>query len=739
MKFTVVGPHVYGALFKPGLALKQIVCLNTISPLRSEIFGTINCFQLSILSGWPLVLSYHWKSGSPGISLQEPYQVVLTKANAGLYFPHVPEAKIVGKEIIFNDTIRTTVTGIVKDLQQNTDFSFKTFISRATIELPRLKPDDGDEWGSTNNASQLFVKLSAGITKTPIENQIAAIFKKYYKPAQQTLNITTTHGLQPLSDVHFNADYDNFDQRLAHKPTLYGLLAVAAFLLLLGCINFINLTTAQASKRAKEMGVRKTMGSSKGQLIFQFLSETFLLTAFAGILSVGLTPFLLKAFEDFIPTGVHFNVMHQPGVLVFLLILLLAVSILSGFYPALVLSSYKPVIVLKNQSYSNTGKSLSVWLRKSLTVSQFVIAQVFIIATILVSKQINYTVNKDLEFKKDAVVYFSIGYNDTDPAHRSFLMDKLKAIPEIALASLGSDPPSSNHFGTRILTYRDGKKEIETEADKIFADTNYIKLYNMKLLAGNNLPYSDTIHNLIINDTYAHLLGFKDPQKAIGKQLEWDKGMECPIIGVVADFHQKSLHEPIKPLVISSKSSDETVFSITLQPQNERGTLWKSAINKMEKSFKEIYPNNDFEYSFLDQSIAKYYVAEQHVSRLLMWATGLAIFISCLGLMGLVIYTTNQRTKEIGIRKVIGATVIRIVSLISKDFLKLIVVAFIIAIPISWYGANQWLQSFAYKTALSWWIFLAGGSIMLIIAMMVLCVRVIRTALANPIRSLRVE
>jgi len=711
----------------PGEKGKQVVIFKKQTHIA---FADENYFRL---------LQYTWIAGSPATSLQEPYQVVLTEDNAKLYFPKLSASEVAGKEIYFNDTVRTIITGIVKGPRENTDFTFKTFIAKATLETPGLKPQDGDEWGSTNSASQLFIKLAAGTTPKQIEDQIAVIFKKNYRQSDQTLHITTTHGLQPLNDIHFNANYDNFDQRLAHKPTLYGLLAVGAFLLLLGCINFINLTTAQASKRAKEIGIRKTMGSSKRQLILQFLSETFLLTLVAAIVSVGLTPFLLRVFADFIPEGMHFNLTQQPGILLFLLLIVLVVSLLSGFYPAMILSSFQPVLVLKNYTDINTGKAGSAWMRKALTVSQFVIAQVFIIATILVGKQISYTLNKDLGFKKDAIIYFETNYNDPDPGHRFVLMDKLKAIPGVAMISLGNSPPSSNNQGTRILKYRDGKKEIETNAEKKFVDTNYLKLYHLKLLAGTNLPYSDTIHSLIINETYAHVLGFKDPQQAIGKYLEWDKDSRDPIVGVIADFHQKSLHEPIRPLVISSHGTEELMFSIALQPQNTEGTVWKTAISKIEKAFKEIYPKDDFEYSFFDADIAKYYKAEQDISKLLMWATGLAIFISCLGLLGLVIYITNQRKKEIGIRKVIGATVTQIISLLSKDFLKLIIIAFIIAIPVAWYGANKWLENFAYKTTLSWWVFLAGGLIMFLIALMILCIRTFKAAMANPVKSLRTE
>jgi ABC-type antimicrobial peptide transport system permease subunit len=260
----------------------------------------------------------------------------------------------------------------------------------------------------------------------------------------------------------------------------------------------------------------------------------------------------------------------------------------------------------------------------------------------------------------------------------------------------------------------------------------------MKLLAGINLPYSDTVHNLLINETYAHILGFQKPEQAIGKYIEWEN-KENLVVGIVADFNQHSLHDPIKPLVIATHTSQERNFSVALQPQNTEGTTWKTAISKIEKAYKQIYPDDDFEYTFFDESIAKFYTEEQNISKLLMWATGLAIFISCLGLLGLTIYITNQRRKEIGVRKVVGATVAQIVTLLSKDFLKLIAVAFIIAVPIAWYGANTWLQNFAYRTSLSWWIFFAGGVIMFLIALLILCVRTFKAARSNPVKSLRTE
>jgi putative ABC transport system permease protein len=697
---------------------------------KSLVFADDTYFKL---------VHYNWLAGSRQTSLQQPYQLVLSEKKANLYFPGLKPAEVIGKSIFINDTVRTVVSGIVKDIEQNTDFTFDIFLSRATLESTNLKPNDWEEWNSTTSASQLFLKLAPGTPIKKVEQQLYGLYEKYRKKDRdRNSKDSTVFALQPLSDIHFNHDYDNFDQRLAHKPTLYGLLAVAAFLLLLGCINFINLTTAQSIQRAKEIGIRKTMGSSQQQLVTQFLSETFLITVIATLLSIAITPLLLKIFADFIPEGLHVNILQQPGIALFLLALVIVVTLLSGFYPAIVLSGFKPVLVLKNQAYNNTGKTRNAFLRKSLTISQFVIAQVFIIATILVSRQISYSLNKDLGFKKDAILYITTHYNDPAPNKRFVLMDKLKAIPEIAMISLSNSPPSSGNTWSSTMKYKDGKKEIENDVQLKMIDTNFLALYKMKLLAGANIEYSDTARSMIINNTYAQILGFKDPQQAIGKTIEWND-KQLPIVGVAADFHQKSLHEIIKPLALTSDKKNSRTFNIALQPQNASGTVWKSAIARMEKAWKEIYPEDDFEYHFLDESIAKYYTAEKHISSLLLWATGLAISISCLGLLGLVIYITNQRTKEIGIRKVIGASIGQLVALLSKDFLLLVGIAFVIAVPIAWWGANTWLQNFAYRTTLSWWVFLSGGLIMFLTAMIILGIRTFQAASANPVESLRTE
>lgn len=676
------------------------------------------------------LIPYTWLAGSSQTAVEQAHQVVLTESIARVYYPNVAPSEMIGRTIIVNDSIQANVTGIVKDLDHNTDFKFKIFISKPTLESRLISVEEQTQWGGANSASQLFVKLSKNASPEKVTSQINALYKKYRKPGR----LTFASSLQPLSDLHFNSTYlTKFVERMAHKPTLYGLLTVAAFLLVLGCINFINLTTAQASQRAKEIGIRKTMGSSKKQLVAQFLSESFLLTLCAAVLSIAITPWLLNIFSDFIPQELHFDLTAE--IILFMVALVVTVSLLSGFYPALVLSSFKPISVLKNQVVEGNARGL--WLRKSFTVSQFVIAQVFVIGTIIVGKQLTFTLNKDLGFNKDAIIYLRTN-NSGEEKSRFVFLDKLNAIPEIKMVSLASDPPSINSAWVNTFKFQDGGREIETGVQVKRADTKYLQLFNIKLAAGRNLSNSDTTKEFLINETYARALGFTDPKQAIGKLISWDN-ISYPVVGVVADFHQRSLHEPISPLVLTTGARDMSEINIALQPQNAEGTVWQTAINKIERAWKEVYPNDVLQYSFLDDTVKEYYVAEQKISRLLKWSAGLTIFISCLGLLGLISYIAHQRTKEIGIRKVLGASIVSILSLFSKDFIKLVLVAVTIATPLAWWLMNEWLEEFAYRIQIKWWMFALAGSLTLLIAVCTVGIQAIKSAMANPVKSLRSE
>ncbi|MEP7255493.1 MAG: ABC transporter permease [Ferruginibacter sp.] len=688
------------------------------------------------------IFEYDWVAGSKQSALKDPFQVVLTEERAKAYFGNMSADNIIGRQIIYNDSVKTTVSGIVKDpVEKATDFRFKEFISLSTVMTTGLKDQfGGDEWGSINSVSQLFVKLKQGTKPEQFANQLTALRNKYnkLKPGEKD---DTKHYLQALPDIHFNTVFYAFEQRQAHKPTLYGLLAVALFLLLLGCINFINLTTAQAAQRAKEIGIRKTLGSGKRDLVFQFLSETFLLTLIATVLSIAITPWLLNIFSDFIPPEIKFSSINQVHVWVFLAGLVLLMTLFSGFYPALVLTKFKPVEVLKNQMNAGTAQSRKAWFRKTLTVTQFVIAQFLVIATLVVSKQINFSLNKDLGYKKEAIVYFRTRwdfFSNKEDNSRFTLFEKIKAIPGIEKISLASNSPAHEGSSSTTMKINNGKKEVELMVETVNADPDYFDIYKMKLVAGKWPAKSDTLKEYLVNETYAKALGFNKPADALNILVDRG-GKKVPIVGVLADFHTQSTHEPIKPLAYSSVDKNSYTIHMALASQEGNPGQWKETLAKVEKEFKQVYPEDDMKLYFFDETIAAFYKKEQDISRLLKWSAGLCIFISCLGLLGLVMYTTNARTKEIGVRKVLGASVTQIVSLLSKDLVTLVLVAFIIASPLAWLAMNKWLQDFVYRTQISWWVFAVCGISMLVIAVIVLSIRTIKAALANPVKSLRTE
>jgi predicted permease len=683
-----------------------------------------------------------WIVGSKQSALKDPFQVVLTEERAKAYFGNMDAADIIGKQIIYDDTIKTTVSGIIKNpAEKATDFRFKEFVSLSTVMTTGLKDRfGGDEWGSINSVSQLFVKLKAGVDPQQVNKQFAVLRKKY-NPSKDGEKDDTKNQLQALTAMHFDANYDAFDQRQAHKPTLYGLLAVAAFLLLLGCINFINLTTAQAAQRAKEIGIRKTLGSGKKDLIFQFLSETFLLTLLATMLSIMITPWLLNIFKDFIPPEISFSSINQAHVWAFLVVLILLMTLFSGFYPALALTRFNPVAVLKNQMNAGTSQSRKAWFRKTLTVTQFVIAQFLVIATLVVGKQINYSLNKDLGYKKDAIVYFSTPWNffsNKEDNSRFALLEKIKNIPGIEKISLASNAPAHQGSSSGTMKVNNGKEDIELMVETVNADPDYFDIYKMKLVAGKWPAQSDTLKEYLISEAYGRALGFTNPDEAIGKFVD-RKNVKIPIVGVLADFHTKSTHDQIKPIVYSSVRKNSYTVHMALASQSGLPGQWKETLAKVEKEFKGLYPEEDFKANFFDETIAAFYKTEQNISRLLNWAAGLCIFISCLGLLGLVIYTTNTRTKEIGVRKVLGASITQIVSLLSKDLVSLVLIAFVIASPLAWLAMNKWLQDFVYRTQISWWVFALCGISMLLLAIVVLGIRTVKAAIANPVKSLRTE
>lgn len=703
---------------------------------------------------WFDIFHYQWLEGNPATALKEPFTVVLTVSEAYKYFGRQPLPDIIGRDLFYSDiwlpdSLHLTVSGIIKDWGQNTDLGFKDIISYATIPASFLKKEiQLDHWGNWNPNAQAFVKLSPGSTPAQTQRQFPALLKAHLPPYP---GFTTTLSLQPLSDIHFDSRYREAYTRKAHLPTLRWLMGIALFILILAVINFVNLSTAQSLSRAKEVGVRKVLGSSRAALSWQFLVETFSITAIAAIISVAIAYPVIHSigpFHSMVPEGMAGH-LFSPSTLLFITAITLVTSLLAGFYPARVLSAYSPVISLKgNGPQPATGGSS---LRKTLIVFQFTISLLFIIGTFVIGDQIRFIRNKDLGFDKDAILTFRTGFNQ--PVDRAALFaQRLRQVPAIGLVSTHLETPAAKDHSRTYLRCVDIPDD-KVDASYELCDENYVPLYGIKIIAGHNITHSDTVKEFLINETAAKGLGFANPQQALSRTVE--TGMNNgrgQIVGVIKDFHAQSLHEAVTPFFISSDKRSQRAISIKLATGAPASTgnpastgapasigNLHSTLVQVEKIWKETYPGEKFQYSFFDESIARLYEREEKTAFLMNAATAIAIFVSCMGLFGLSAFTTRQRVKEIGIRKVLGASVADIVALLSGAFLKLVLLAMIIASPIAWWFLQGWLSDFAYRISIDGWVFLLAGLTALGIALITISFQTIKAAIANPIKSLRTE
>jgi ABC-type antimicrobial peptide transport system permease subunit len=684
-----------------------------------------------------LFQSYEWIAGSPEYSLNSPFQVVLTESKAKKYFNSSRVTEILGKTIRYDDSLEVQVSGIVKDLPQPTDLIFNDFISFNTIGQSVLKKQiNVEDWGSTNSSSQLFIQLAPGTDPENIRLELHEA-EKTYLAFNKDISLRIAFHLQPLADLHFNPELRRLDRSrvTAHLPTLQIITVLALFILLIAAINFINLITAQAVRRAREVGVRKMLGGTRTELILQFLCETYVITLLAVGVSVIITDLCLIYFQEFIPDGVEFRLTDSFTIL-FLLATTMVVSVLSGIYPAFVLSSFTPVVVLKNQMFINSSQTRTAYLRKSLIVFQFSFAQILIVGTLIMSWQIDFMLNKDMGFAKDAIVTFYTPWNQPD--QRFILKQELIRLPEIKAISMHDQLPAEAVYSSSFIEYNNGKEIFKNLVYRKYGDTAYIGLYNIPLLAGRNLQASDTVREFLINETYTKQLGFVHPADALGKTLR-NGDRDYPIVGVVKDFHIQSLHNPIQPVIIANEIHNFYAFSLKLSTQGKGAKDFQAILQKINTVWDKLYAEEKFSYTFIDESIARFYASEQRTAKLVRTATGIAVFISCLGLFGLAAYTAQQRTKEIGIRKVLGASVGSIVTLLSKDFIKLIILANLIAWPLAWWSAHVWLEGFAYHIDVKILLFLGSGLLALLIALATVSYQAFKAALTNPAHSLRNE
>ena len=682
------------------------------------------------------IFQYEWLAGNRSSALNEPYKVVLTESKAQKYFGSLPLEKIIGKTVVYGDSLPVTVAGIIKDWNKNTDLPYTDFISISTVTNSFLKQQiPSEDWSSLRpHQSMAFVKLNKATTAAQINHQFEGFIKLHVKPPPGAKLMMR---LQPLRDIHFTGDYyreddgDNF--RKAHLPTLYILMGIALFILMIAAFNFINLSTAQSIKRAKEIGIRKVLGSKKANLVFQFLTETFVLTVFAAGIAILLVKPVLYIFSSFIPQGIKFDLL-SPSTLLFLLLVTLINSLLAGFYPAKVLSAYLPVDTLKGTTIQKgTGK---VNLRKVLIVFQFAISLVFIIGAIIIGKQINFMRNADKGFKTDAII--TINNWDDRTGKIKVLAEKIKQLNGVQHVIAQGNAPMGFAHGTENFKYK-GKNELNLEASIESGDENFIPFYGMELLAGRNMTHSDSLNELVINKTGANALGFSNAADAIGKLLYTGNGKAFPIVGVVKDFHEGSFHEAIKPVIIANMPERQWSIAVKLATREKQVSNMNSILTEIEKQWKQVFPNQNFEYSFLDESITWLYEKDKQTAWLINAAMIITIFISCMGLFGLAMFTAQQRTKEIGIRKVLGASVINITTMLSKDFLRLVLISLLIATPLGWYFMNKWLDDFVYRTNITITEFLLSALAAITITLFAVGFQSIKAAMENPVKSLRSE
>ncbi|MBS1681473.1 MAG: ABC transporter permease [Bacteroidetes bacterium] len=660
-------------------------------------------------------------SGDAHKGLDEPNEAILAKKSAFRYFGR---EDVIGESVVY-DNIEYKITAIMEDYPDNTDFPFGILLSVSTIK----KELDTRGWNSVWSDNQCYFLLKENESIDKIKARFPAFFKKYYGPKNEN---NFSYIAQPLSDLHFDDRFDNYSYNTTPRPALYSLGAIALFLVITACINFINLTTAEAIKRSKEVGIRKSLGSSRQQLVLQFLGETSLITFTAIALSLAVTQLVLLFLNPFLELSLKLTL--DPALWLFITFAFVFVSLFSGLYPSFVVSGYNPVLALKN--LMSDRNSSGYVLRRGLVVMQFFISQVFIIGTIIIVKQVDFFDRADLGFSKEAIITVPIPVREKTEANSASKMRTLKneilKISGVEKASLNNAPPSSGSTSsTDFKVEGNSDNMLFTEVKTV--DGDYVDLFKMHLLSGKNIADLDTTTGFLVNEKLAGIAGFANSEEMVGKQITlWDK--RYPVVGVIKDFHMASLATAIEPVALFNRIESYRNLSIKTNAHDIQHLL-----QQVQQKWEAAYPEFIFSYEFLDEDIRHFYDGQRKMSTLITVFSSMAIFIGCLGLFSLVTFMANQKTKEIGVRKVLGASVESIVLLFSKEFVKLIALGFMLAAPVAWYVMNEYLNQFVYKITIGPMIFITCIASTFFIAMLTVSYRSLRAANANPVESLRSE
>lgn len=670
------------------------------------------------------VFNYKWLAGNAQV-LSEPNMVVLTRKMAEKYFGNWQQA--VDKFLKLDNALTLKVAGILEDIPENTDFPLGVQVSIESLKKDNYNYNYFPSWNSTSSSFQVYALLPANISVLDVNQQLARFSKDRYKNIGNSIK---TNFLQPLADLHFDNRFEIFGTHVISRSSLRTLSLIGIFIIIMACINFVNLATAQAVGRSKEVGVRKVLGGNRKQLFFQVMGETSLVVIIAAIAAVLMAQLALPFIKHIASIQEELSLFNTQAILFFIGVILI-VTLLAGLYPALILSGFKPVLALKNKM--DGAKLAGISLRRGLVVTQFAISQILIIATIVAVMQMDFVHKADLGFNKEAVLLLAGNADSTNLVKLASFKQKLLQTPGVQSVSFSSDAPSSENTWSSNFAF-DHRDDEDYQVSLKFADEEYFKTFGLQLLAGKIYEKSDTANEVIINETLVNKLGIKNAGDAVGKEIRAGRGTWRTIAGVVKDFKTNSLRESVKPLLIMQQKQFYSLSSVKLRSSNIPQT--QAVVQSVWNNF---FPEYAYAGTFMEESINEFYQQENQLSLLYKIFACLAILISSLGLYGLVSFMAVQKTKEVGVRKVLGASTGNIVYLFSKEFTVLIAISFVIAAPLAYLVMKNWLQNFAYRIEIGIGVFIVAILISIVIAWITVGYKAIRAAIVNPILSLRTE
>jgi len=667
------------------------------------------------------IFNYPLLQGDKKTVLSEPNTAILTERAAKKYFG---DENPINKTFKLDNRIEFKVTGVLKDLPANTDRKTDIYASYSTLKSYNEWFASDDSWGGIASSMQCFVLMRPGVSIAQVEKVMPAYVKKY-RPTSKNVH---HYKFQPLAEMHFDARYNG----PMDKKNLWVLSFIGLFLIITACVNFINLATAQALKRSKEVGVRKVLGSLKIQLFWQFVAETGIITVLGTTVAASLAFLALPYVNTWFNSQISINFLADGYLVLFTSLLILVVTFFSGSYPGLILAGFQPVLALKGKlSQQNVGGFNT---RRTLIITQFAISQVLIIGMVVIANQMKYAQQSDLGFKKDALVFVPIA-SDTDVNKQKTIKNQFAALNGVEKVSTFFRPPASSSNWSTSVKFDNRSEDEVFRVNVKSADDQYLPTFGLELVAGRNVFPADSMRECMVNETFVKKLNFKSAQEVIGKTIKLNDGRSSgPIVGVVKDFHDRSFHEDINPVLITTLQENYDNYGLKVNMANAQQTM-----AAVEKIWTKHHPDQIYEYQFYDKMIAEFYETESVMLKLIQAFSGIAIFIGCLGLYGMVAFMVSQKTKEIGIRKVLGGTIAQIIWIFGKEFSGLILVAFIIAAPFAWWLMSSWLQDFKFHIDIEVEVFILAIISTFAVAALTVGYQVVRAALMNPVKSLKSE